>query len=402
MEEKVSEGLDILLSLHSKGILTMDELSDEARAVIHAQEMADQFLAREKETLKKMEEIRDPEVYAQYALQMTSVLPELLRRGSFPSAHAIAEVLARHSRTPHPLFTVRPSIAEKALLCFSEGSILAQLRAGFTSGKKESREEIGRLLLSLGTHAYGILIAILLESEDRWVRKHVCRLLVEMGRGIEDGLIRELRQKDRPWYFYRNIISVLGEMKSEKAGDAVSEFGFHPEPRLRMEVLDSLIKIFGKNADLILIDALNDQDVRVHTRAIDLLGTLRSANKRAILHFIEIIRKRDLEEEEPDEGLQMHVCLALESIGNRMVGEDQTLEDVLIESLRTEKTGVFRTKGTKRNKSPKVRLALCKTLGILGTEKSLDVLKSAAKEGDSSLKEKALEASDKISGRAAG
>jgi len=403
VEEKISEGLDILLSLHSKDILTMEELSEEARAVLQAQKMADHFLATEKETLSKMEDISDPEIYGRYILQVTSLIPELLRRGSYPSVSAIAEVLARHSQTQASHFTVRPSIAGNALICFSEPSTLAQLREGFTSGKKEAREEISRLFLLLGKPFYNLLVTILLESEDRWVRKHSCRLLTEMGKGIEDNLINELKQKDRPWYFYRNIISILGEMKSEKAGDAISEYGFNSEPRLKIEVLDSLVKIFGKNSEQILIESLEDEDFKVRARAIDLLGSLRSANKKVIFPFIEIVKKREHSDIEPDETLQVHVCRALESIGNRKIEEDKTVEDVLIESLKTEKAGILGIGGggTKRNKSPKIRLALCETLGIIGTKKSLDVLKNVAKEGEKDLKEKAQEAVNKISGRAA-
>jgi len=403
VEEKISDGLDILLSLHSKDILTMEELSEEAKAILQMQKMADHFLETQKETLSKMDDIRDPEIYGRYILQVTSLIPELLRRGSYASVSAIAEGLARHSQPKGSPFTVRPSIAGNALICFSEPRTLAQLQEVFISGKKEAREEISRLFLLLGKPFYNLLIKILLDSEDRWVRKHTCRLLTEMGKAIEDNLIMELKQKDRPWYFYRNIISILGDMKSEKAGDAISEYGFNAEPRLKIEVLDSLVKIFGKNSEQILIESLEEEDFKVRARAIDFLGTIRSANKRVIYPFIDMVKKREQSDMEPDETLQVHVCRAFESIGNRKIEENMTVEDVLIESLKAEKTGILGigAGSTKRNKSHKIRLALCETLGIIGTKKSLDVLKSVAKEGEKDLKEKAQQAVNKISGRAA-
>jgi len=401
VEEKIPESRDILISLHSKGIITTAELSEEAKAVIKIIEEADRFVATEEEALKKLEEIRDADMYARYVLQVTSLIPELLRRGSYTSVTALSEVLARHSQAKTSPFTVRPSIAGNALICFSEPNTLAQLFEVFTSGKKEAREEISRLFILLGKPFYNLLIKILAESGDRWVRKHTSRLLTEMGKGIEDNLISELKQKGRPWFYYRNVISILGDMKSEKAGDAISEHGFNSDPRLKIEVLDSLAKIFGKNSEQILIGYLEDEDLKIRIRAIDLLGSVRSANRRVILPFIETIRKREQTEEEPDETLQVHVCLAFGNIGNRKIEEDKTVEDVLIESLKAEKTGILGIGGgsTKKNKSHKIRLALCETLGIIGTKKSLDVLKSVAKEGEKELKVKAEEAANKISGR---
>ncbi len=400
VKETIPEGLDLLLSLHSKDILTFDELSEEVKKAVMTKRIAEAFLIKENERVRELDLIRAKEIYIRYIDQINRIAPELLRMKGFSAMHSLVHSLAKHtSQESHP-FPDRPRIADHALKALARNDILSALKEGYENEGKDLREKIADIFVIIGGPSILYLLDILLTSEDMGVRKGAYNILVDIGGEAEDLLIAELKKKDRPWYYYRNVIMLLGDMKSKAGADAISEFGFHEDPRIREEVIHSIFKIFGHQAEGIFVEALKDSDVKVKKRAISCLGSIRTRNPLAISGFIKMVAKKNLDQEEEDETIQIQACISLAQIGNLRLKGGITIEDVLIEAFTPEHKGILGFgKSIKREKPLPVRISLCEALGAIGGDKSIRALKPFLKDSDEALREKVKEALEKISKR---
>jgi len=119
---------------------------------------------------------------------------------------------------------------------------------------------------------------------------------------------------------------------------------------------------------------------------------------KVLPYLVELLLSRKSWEE--IETLKKEVCVALSLFGNVKVDEARTVEDVLCEAIkRSRGNELGRLFKGGSGKSEGVLIALCRTLGAIGTSKSKEPLEALVKGKSTALKEEAQKALNSIRDR---
>lgn len=135
-------------------------------------------------------------------------------------------------------------------------------------------EPVRRYLSLLGWESLNSLIWMLGELSHYPARKMVCDLLA--FRGAEKLDILGGAVFDSRWFVVRNVVWVLGEMKSERAISYLQKAAKHTDNRVRAEVVKAAAKIGGEPGAGVLQALLQDPVERVRAMALNELGLNRS------------------------------------------------------------------------------------------------------------------------------
>jgi len=130
--------------------------------------------------------------------------------------------------------------------------------------ESEMFARISLFLISLGEPCLPSLVKALEAEEDRGMRRKLIHLITKVAKeGGDETLIESL--KGAPNFLMRNIIMILGDLRSEKFLEKISELTSHSFKIIRVEAVRSLIKIGGEKSQFPLIRCLSesmDDDVK--------------------------------------------------------------------------------------------------------------------------------------------
>lgn len=179
-----------------------------------------------------------------------------------------------------------------------------------------------RLCKTIGKTLAYPLIQKLCIAESLHTRKIIATFLAKTGEAGIPALASML--KDERWYVVRNMVTILGEIPSAATLPPLQGAAGHSEPKVRKEVIKSLVKRSPAEGEISIINFLTDNDREVVRQAIHSLGAIRS--NLAVMPLIEIITAPDIFLKEIE--LKKLAISAIGRIGNRLA--TATLMDVLI------------------------------------------------------------------------
>jgi hypothetical protein len=130
-----------------------------------------------------------------------------------------------------------------------------------------------RLIALLGPVAVDSLLFVLIEEQNRSYRRHVFDMLVSLGAVIIPGARRWLG--DERWYVVRNMIGLLRAADDRTSLPDVYLLVGHPDPRVRLEALRSLLALRAPEGVDALVRMIDDPDSGVASAAIVLAGEYR-------------------------------------------------------------------------------------------------------------------------------
>jgi hypothetical protein len=155
------------------------------------------------------------------------------------------------------------------------------------------------------------LLELMAEEQDRSVRIFYLDLLKDVGRN-QIALLGEMLADGR-WYFVRNIVSVLGESKTDQALAYLRKAAEHKNVRIRQEVIKGLLTVGGKKAASILAKMLQDEDISVQETAVNAFGDFPGIGAEESRPLIAFLEGRPLKKK--DQALTIEAIRALGKIG---------------------------------------------------------------------------------------
>jgi hypothetical protein len=189
---------------------------------------------------------------------------------------------------------------------------MAEHLLGHLEDKDFGQHEIVFLILNqLGSEVVDAVIRRLLAVDIQFARKSLATALLRIGPPAVPALIEML--KGSRWQVVRTAAAILGEIGSRDAVRGLTLTVYHSDTRVRMETIRSLAKIGGKEATVLLIDLLGDNDQAIKKQAIAWLGNTR--NQKALPPLIQLIKKRDVLGKTLE--LKKEALLAISHIGDR-------------------------------------------------------------------------------------
>jgi len=229
-----------------------------------------------------------------------------------------------------------------------------------TNPDYEAKEGIHLILKSLGGKgAYWIIQRVCL-VQGLYERKVLAAALVELGPRALPPLVAML--KDERWWVVRNMVSIIGELKSQECVPALKQALAHEDLRVQREAIRALMKCGGAEAEGALVRLLEEEDEGVLRQAVICLGLMRS--RLAVPQLLRLLEKRDLLLKELP--MKKEVLAALGRIGDRRATP----------ALMRVVSGWFAL-----GRREELQVAAASALGTLGDEAALPLLRKRAGRG---------------------
>lgn len=395
-EDGTGEAEVLLEQIFRQGLITIEDLTPKLRDKILLERLTDKFLTYTQQFFDQLDQAKEKEVFLNAAHNFIKMIPELIHRERYPEILRIVETLSKHFHEKRMWALLAGQILEEV----AKGSIPQLLKEKFLTGKKEVRVAIVPILTALDIGAIPILLEILKTSEDQWVRKNACEVLIQIGPVAAAHLLTELEEQQISIETICNILRVLGEIKPQQWKTPLMRllrnYVSHENPKLREQAIYALCQIGGPEGETVFLSSLNDPDLEVQKRAVWCLGMIKSA--KGVEKMIGILKQISATPSPPLEQLETKIYHSFGLSGNLTI-EEKTLEKILLEVV--EKRGMVGLLGffQKNPLSDSSLGAICDALGKIGTKGSVKVLARLEKSHKGPLALKVGEALKKIEER---
>lgn len=182
------------------------------------------------------------------------------------------------------------AVQQRILAYFAEPEFIEDVLNGPAIWGKAKIPSIGALIQKIGTVFIEPLLHRLAEEENMFLRRFFIDRLIELGRPVRDAALQRL--DDTRWYFVRNLLVILRSLNDGSILPHVRAIIEHPHPRVRQEMIKTLLHYRDPVADALLLQELGDQDPERRLSAVRLAGKSENADVRRLL--VSILEKKSL------------------------------------------------------------------------------------------------------------
>ena len=293
--------------------------------------------------------------FQQLAREVIASAEELKRQDAFetllPPLDDLLAVFEEESRPITHKEFIRYTIEQ-----ITGGSMTAFLLDKIEERSAENESFLDRLCSTVGQTLAYPLIQRLCVAESLHARKTIAIALTKAGEAAIPALLPML--KDERWYVVRNTVTILGEIGSAETVSALQQTASHPEPKVRKEVIKAFLKINTPAIENTLISLIADENEDVVRQTIFSLGAIRS--KAAVRPLLDIVMAADVFLKYLP--LKKQALVALGRIGDKQA--TAALMDLI--GIRGWLAPV---------RWQELKIVIAKTLGHLGDEAALPLLK---------------------------
>jgi HEAT repeat protein len=159
-----------------------------------------------------------------------------------------------------------------------------------TNAPPEKHAVIYRLIDGLGAVATRNLLLALSEADNRSRRRRLFDLMSSLGPRIVVEVIHFLA--DDRWYVVRNMILLLRTVNDRTSLPEIRRLAQHPDLRVRLEAIKTLLAFDTSVPRKLLEDAINDRDPKLAETAVALVGNY--GIKEGVDPLLQIVARRDL------------------------------------------------------------------------------------------------------------
>jgi HEAT repeat protein len=260
--------------------------------------------------------------------------PELLQRnlkdlcsyflemGDFVS---LANIHGRLTDLQHESDSDETARPDSVLETFMQPEFVSEVIRGLTVWGKPKFDDIQQLILKVGEPFVEPLLDELAEEQSMSLRRFYMQRLQELGAVALEAALSRLR--DSRWYFVRNLLVLLRTFDDPSVVRHISRLHQHPHPKVRQEVLRTLLHFQDPEADRILYTYLRHKDREQRLTGIRLAA--QSRNPGVLQLLLEFLDKGGITDY--DYELKSAVVKTLGEMGNV-----ESLQE-LIKLLRSRK-----------------------------------------------------------------
>lgn len=329
--------------------------------------------------LEKLDKESDATNYRKLTQPVIDIINKLLAE-KLDAARKFVELLARHSRATDTPW--RRPIATSFVIECSQDHVLRRVFEILEGEDAEAREHAKAILVAYAGRVVPALVQRIETAPADAVAKVAIwtTTLHAIGEPAEAFLCERLNQDgEHPASLMRLGMELITKIKRADRLDLVGKFTRRKEPEVREQALRALATLDPVKGQQLIKRSIGDRDFAIARTSILLLGELKTTDWSVLSQFLDIVKRREKEQPEPDERLQLTVVQALGLVGNFQLKDGSMLDTYLCQLLLLEEKKLFGLMGSKmKEKSPRVRAAVCAALAELGTEKSLEALRDAA------------------------
>jgi hypothetical protein len=267
----------------------------------HLQSVEDEHLDFQigRALLAFLEENIDEDDYREFAQKIVAIMPQFLDTGNFEMLWDILETLRRHS-TDKSVKGIR-EIAEESRKIFFTPDFITKALSAFDRWIREKGQAASGLIQALGPDTVPGLMDIYCNDESPGGRRVLFHLLCIFG----ESSVREAqkRLRDPRPNTVRNLLMLIGRAGGAASIPHVKPLLKHRDPTIRLEALNTLLKLKAPEAAQFLRKAIHDNDPDIAFKAVALAGQYRVAAvtedvlskiKRVILFETDYVENEEL------------------------------------------------------------------------------------------------------------
>jgi len=218
-----------------------------------------------------MAENIDEDDYKELAQKLVAIMPGFLKTGNFYLLWDIFETLGRHTKEK-PVQSIR-ACAEEARESFTDPAFKAKAVDAFEIWMKDKGQEAAGFIQALGSDTVPGLMDIFSRDESVGGKRIVFNLLCIFG----EPAVREAhkRLRDPRAYYVRNLLMFLRRAGNQTSIAYVRPLLQHQNPLIKMEALNTLLKLNDPEALKVLGETIHSSDPDMAFQAISLAGQYR-------------------------------------------------------------------------------------------------------------------------------
>lgn len=193
---------------------------------------------------------------------------------------------------------------------FSSAHFIQEVFHGLNFWGKTKYLDIQKLIATVGEPFVEPLLERLAEEQNMSLRRFYMDRLLEIGPVVEPHILSRLR--DNRWFYVRNLLVMLRGVNNPLICKQVHRLFNHPHPRVRTEVLRTLLHYGDAEADKMLLQQLASSDEETLYTALQLAE--KSTNPRVFSILLSFLDRGSLTNYEYK--LKSAVVSSLAEIGN--------------------------------------------------------------------------------------
>jgi HEAT repeat protein len=173
---------------------------------------------------------------------------------------------------------------------FADDDFIGEVLDASSQWGKEKDFYIVDLIKRVGSPFVEPLLDRMASEEDRTLRYFYLDLLGELGTIVREPAIKRL--KDNRWFLVRNLIMLLRNLNDPSILPSLHSLLDHPHPRVRHELMQTLIKFNDPVAERIILQEMDSPDTGRCLKAIALAGMTR--NRMVSQKLLGFLKQRGL------------------------------------------------------------------------------------------------------------
>ncbi|MBC2717668.1 MAG: hypothetical protein HF978_20385 [Desulfobacteraceae bacterium] len=310
--EKESGAQTFLEHLYQNEILSFNELPADVQYVINSMKLADDIRENFSKYSNAIGNIKDPDEALIYLKCFRRTAPVLIDSGSWEMLKRIT-LLIKSVSSQKPINTDKVHSGLKIIKSneiedFSDSKLFKSLDVSerplgfifkdvtdkiinsYEHADSKQRNLIDKIINELGSFGVDITSKMLIDSNDREVRKLSYEMMISKGDQARKWAIKVLDETSRPWYIHRNAMMILGKVSDkEEDFDCVRKFLEHSNPKMREEVINVAVSLKPHDGESLILKSIDDDDPKVRWLALRTIQHFSPISESAMMELLNII-----------------------------------------------------------------------------------------------------------------
>jgi hypothetical protein len=379
VSEQLPNTADLFKQLHEHELISFDMLPEELQFNIKTKELAGYIASQIDVYVDKALNASSIEDMEDIVIIFHRVISALIRLREWPVINKIVQAVCGFSSRKDVALNTSPLLLNLPDSIF-EGSdeIFAE---EYINAEKDVRDQMDEILMKMTSMCIKVFSAVFAKGRDPNVLKSAINLVSKKGDLARQWSIEILEDRNQPLPMLNIALLVIINVGHINDISMVKKYTKHPNPSIRTKALEATVKLNKKDAEVLIIEALSDEDEKVRDRAATLIEresslSEESVNKLRLFIKTKLLQKKDITIHEAK-----RLAGLLRAIGKLTdLIHKESLEDeimVVVSDLLKGKTGLLKfIKADLNEEQLEIIYACLSTLGKIGGSKSRAFLKT--------------------------
>ena len=293
--ERLPNAADLFKQLHEHEIIPFDMLPEGVQYNIKTKELAIYIISEIDTYVDKVLNASSIEEMEDIVKIFHRVISALIRLREWPVINKMVQAVGDFSSrkdvsldASELLLNLPDSIFEGSDEIFAEEYIQAE---------KDLRNQMDEILMKMSSTCVKVLVSVFAKGKDPGVLKNAIDIMSKKGDLARQWAIKILNDRSQSLPMLNIALLVIINVGRDNDIDVIKKHTKHTNPNIRTRTLDAAVKLNKKDAEILIIEALDDEDEKVLDRAATLIERESSLSEESVNKLLPIYKDKVTAEE---------------------------------------------------------------------------------------------------------